>query len=110
MAVRGGLRKYMQTPVANHTFVIYNNPTCQTVITMKIVIKSSNLWHVLTDNAPWCWQSKKTTQVRMDLRILMSPLFYGISEKSPVCMAQLESKVSKAALRNAPVLVQNRPN
>lgn len=39
-------------------------------------------------------QSKKTTEVRVDLRILMSPLFYGISEFSSVCMAKLESKVS----------------
>lgn len=47
-------------------------------------------------------QSKKTTEVRIDLRILMSPLFYGISEFSPVCMAKLESKVS---LRNTIVTI-----
>jgi hypothetical protein len=47
-------------------------------------------------------QSKKTTEVRIDLRVLMSPLFYGISELSPVCMAKLESKVS---LRNKIVTI-----
>jgi len=46
-------------------------------------------------------QSKKTTEVRIDLRILMSPLFCGISEFSPVCMAKLESKVS---LRNNTIM------
>ncbi|KAL0049434.1 hypothetical protein WJX82_002295 [Trebouxia sp. C0006] len=44
--------------------------------------------------------SKKTTEVRIDLRVLMSPLFYGISELSPVCMAKLESK---------PILVETSP-
>lgn len=38
-------------------------------------------------------QSKEVRQVRMDLRALIAPLFHGLSEDLPVCMARLESKV-----------------
>ena len=38
-------------------------------------------------------QSKEVRQVRTDLRALIAPLFCGLSQQSPVCMARLESKV-----------------
>lgn len=38
-------------------------------------------------------QSKEVSEVRMDLRALIAPLFCGLTQDSPVCMARLESKV-----------------